>query len=136
MPGPSTNRLQILPEVRCWSKLRSQQHGVGRIAFGAPPPELLPVNYVVDVHDVVIATHDGIIREAARRGDEATFEVDAVMRGASGLTGWSVVCRGPLREATEDEAAFLSWARLQPAPGGFKPVFVRMAVRDITGRTF
>lgn len=132
------SRLHELDYGTCWSHLRDQQYGVGRLAFGCDPPTLLPVNYLLDVERLVVGTGDGLIADAALRGDRASFETDHVVAGTAGLqTGWSVVATGTLRLITDaQEARYLRLARLERTPGGPTPNLVALDIEQLTGRAF
>lgn len=141
----SRSRLVILDDAECWSLIRSHQYGVGRMAFNVPPggadapPEILPVNYLLDGNDIVVQTGIGAIQNAALHGMPVAFEVDSIATPGYGEreTGWSVVLTG--RSEAVSEAAhqtFLRLSHLAPAAGGFKPNFVRIVVDGMSGRRF
>ncbi|WP_370324368.1 pyridoxamine 5'-phosphate oxidase family protein [Euzebya sp.] len=135
----SRTKLVEVDEDTAWALLRDHQYGVGRIAFGGPPPELLPVNYLLDGHAIIIQTGEGQLHDTAERAAQVTFEIDHVQAAgyAERASGWSVVAKGPLTVVADGSLkAYLRLGHLKPAPGGFKPYFVRLDVDRITGRRF
>lgn len=136
------SKIVELDRAECWSLLRSHQYGVGRVAFNAPgdddgPPEILPVNYLLDGADLIVQTGTGVIHDAVVEGVPLSFELDSVTQPSYGerQDGWSVVAKGPceLVSATAQKT-YLRLSHLAPAAGGFKPNFVRMTVETLTGR--
>jgi nitroimidazol reductase NimA-like FMN-containing flavoprotein (pyridoxamine 5'-phosphate oxidase superfamily)/DNA-binding XRE family transcriptional regulator len=75
---------------------------IGRVAFVASgPPLVLPVNFTLMGHDIVIQTSAmSHLAELARAGRLVSFEVDDVDEPSR--LGWSVLCHGPARISTED----------------------------------
>ncbi len=138
-------RMVAMSDAECWAQLRLHQYGVARLAFNTPPadlatpPEILPVNYLLDGNDIIVQTGSGVIHEAALHGMPAAVEVDSIDKPGHGERpgGWSVVVSGSCE--TVDDAAqqtFLRLSHLSPAAGGFKPYFIRVLSRGITGRRF
>jgi len=89
--GPG-NGLRELGGEECWALLASQRFG--RIGFSAHSgrPVILPVNYAVTDHQILIRTGRGPKLEAARRQDLVAFEVDEI--DVDGQVGWSVTLTG------------------------------------------
>ena len=125
--GPG--ELRALGAAECWQLLSQQR--VGRLAYVARAgrPEIVPVNYAVEDHTVLLRSGVGPKLEAARRRDNVAFEVDEVDDVAE--SGWSVVVYGraelvPLEDAV---GAF-------PAPWATGPRhhLVRIVPERITGR--
>jgi hypothetical protein len=89
--GPG-NGLRELGGEECWALLASQRFG--RIGFSAHSgrPVILPVNYAVTDHQILIRTGRGPKLEAARRQDLVAFEVDEI--DVEGQVGWSVTLTG------------------------------------------
>jgi nitroimidazol reductase NimA-like FMN-containing flavoprotein (pyridoxamine 5'-phosphate oxidase superfamily) len=94
---PDQDRLEVLSPDECVRLLRTRSFG--RIGLSADAlPVVLPVNYVVVDHSVVIRTGKGTRLSAAARNAIVAFEVDDVDR-ESGLE-WSVMIQGLATETT------------------------------------
>jgi transcriptional regulator with XRE-family HTH domain len=126
-------RLDVLAEPECWRLL--DDHGVGRIAFLAEPddsPHVLPLNYAVRDHALVMRTREGSLLDTTVRrstdGLPASFEVDHIDDAES--EGWSVLLRGPvvLTEVGAKPADVEPWA------GGVRVRQIRLTPRTVTGR--
>jgi hypothetical protein len=109
--------------------------GVGRVLFVEPGrgPVAIPVNYRMDGPDVVFRTGRGAaIAETTRQGP-VSFDVDHLDEALG--EGWSVLVTGTARvisaSAELDRAAALG---VEPWAGGERPVYVRLRVRQVTGR--
>jgi uncharacterized protein len=90
--------LEILDEPACLALLASG--AVGRLGLSrAALPVIVPVNFVVDDHTIVVCTEAGLKLDAARSGNVACLEIDGSdeRRGS----GWSVLATGRLHEITE-----------------------------------
>lgn len=142
----TADRLQDLSPTECWALLRGNQHHVGRVAFdeGSADPDgrwrprltILPVNYVLDVDQVVFRTAAGSKLDQAAAGATMAFAIDSVATtGPHPRHAWSVLARGTARVVTaRDEAIYLSLSRLEPDAGGLRPHFVAVRVEEISGR--
>lgn len=123
------SKLRELPTEECVQLLGSQR--VGRIAFTDDSgPDVLPVNYVMDGEDVLIATSSyGAI---ARGTNEArvAFEVDDLDEYTE--SGWSVVVRG--RAVRETPFAPATGTRPQPWADGTRNFVLRITPDEISGR--
>jgi len=120
--------LEELAVDECWALLAT--HMVGRLAVATLDgcPVVVPMNYVVSGNGIVFRTDDGTKLRAIGNG-RASFEVDAVdpHRG----TGWSVLVRGDVYEATSWELAGVTLDAWAPGP---KRLWLRLAAREVTGR--
>lgn len=125
--------LDVLAEPECWRLL--DDHGVGRIAFLAGSddlPHVLPLNYAVRDHTLVMRTRQGSLLDTtagrSAAGCPASFEVDHIDDAQS--EGWSVLLRGTvaLADAGDEPADVEPWA------GGARVRQVRLAPRAVTGR--
>ncbi len=125
--------LDVLAEPECWRLL--DDHGVGRIAFLAEPdnsPHVLPLNYAVRDHALVMRTRCGSLLDTTvdgcTEGCPASFEVDHIDDAQSG--GWSVLLRGlALLTDVGDEPA-----DVEPWAGGVRVRQIRLTPRVVTGR--
>jgi nitroimidazol reductase NimA-like FMN-containing flavoprotein (pyridoxamine 5'-phosphate oxidase superfamily) len=107
---------------------------VGRLAFvDDRGPIVLPVNFAVDNHTLLVRSAAGTKLGVLGRGDRVAFEVDGI-DAASG-TGWSVLVRGEAIEVTDAvELARLRTLPLRPWVPGAKEHFLRILPAVITGR--
>ena len=125
--------LDVLAEPECWRLL--DDHGVGRIAFLAElggPPHVLPLNYAIRDHALVMRTRQGSLLDAtagrSTGGCPASFEVDHIDDAQS--EGWSVLLRGMLvLTGTGDEPA-----EVEPWAGGVRVRQIHLTPRTVTGR--
>jgi uncharacterized protein len=124
--------LAELPEEECHTLL-ARAH-FGRVAFVDDGRAIvLPVNYVFDPPHVVFRSTTGSKLDAARRGSDVTFEVDATDPIYQG--GWSVLAHGDLEVVDEpDEIARLETLPLRPWWRDARDQWLRIRVREITGR--
>ena len=122
----------VLPFETCLEKLASVP--VGRVGFqAAGEVEILPVNHVLDGHNVVFRTGIGAKLTGSLIGYPVTFEADAY--DARGEHGWSVVVHGQA-EVVEDEAEIRRLTEKRPGgwDGGDRPYWVRIRPFSVTGR--
>jgi transcriptional regulator with XRE-family HTH domain len=125
--------LDALAEPECWRLL--DDHGVGRIAFLAgsdDQPHVLPLNYAVRDHALVMRTRKGSLLDTtagrSAAGCPASFEVDHIDDAQT--EGWSVLLRGSvvLADVGDEPADVEPWA------GGARVRQARLAPRIVTGR--
>ena len=126
--------LEVLPLAQCLALLRSRP--LGRLAYvDAGSPVIVPVNYLVDGHHLVLRTRAGGKLDTAIMGGPVAFQVDDhdPARG----TGWSVLVQGRA-EVVDDEAEITryadeldSWAVPDDAPD---VAWVRIVADEISGR--
>lgn len=123
-----TGRIQEIDHDECLELLRSQK--VGRIAFADEKgPDVLPVNFVTDGPDVLIATTSyGVIGRSATNTHVA-FEVDEIDEFTQ--SGWSVVVRGTAVRESPFEAPS---DRPQPWAEGTRTLLLRIRPDAMTGR--
>jgi transcriptional regulator with XRE-family HTH domain len=126
-------RLDVLAEPECWRLL--DDHGVGRIAFLAESddsPHVLPLNYAVRDHALVMRTRRGSLLattvDRCTEGCPASFEVDRIDDAQS--EGWSVLLRGLvfLTDMGDEPADVEPWA------GGERVRQIHLTPRIVTGR--
>jgi transcriptional regulator with XRE-family HTH domain len=109
--------------------------GVGRVLFVEPGrgPVAIPVNYRMDGADVVFRTGAGAGIAGSIRQGPVSFDVDHLDEALG--EGWSVLVTGTARVITDpselDRVAALG---VEPWAGGERPVYVRLRVRQVTGR--
>ncbi|SJN27587.1 DNA-binding protein [Microbacterium esteraromaticum] len=95
--------------------------------------EIIPVNYLMDGHDVIVHTRDdGILSHLPEQSDVA-FEVDH--HDDLGGTAWSVLLSGRVIVVPENEQKQLSGVdRVRPWAGGERSLCLRLVVERISGR--
>jgi nitroimidazol reductase NimA-like FMN-containing flavoprotein (pyridoxamine 5'-phosphate oxidase superfamily) len=123
-----SSKLRDLDPDECIRLLETQK--VGRIAFTDDSgPDVLPVNYVMDGKDVIIATTGyGALARAATSGRVA-FEVDEVDDYTE--SGWSVVLRG---RATRESPFERGGKRPRPWAEGTRTYVLRISPDVVSGR--
>jgi nitroimidazol reductase NimA-like FMN-containing flavoprotein (pyridoxamine 5'-phosphate oxidase superfamily) len=107
---------------------------LGRLAFvDARGPIVVPVNFVLNRHMVVVRTDEGAKLDMAGGGGRVAFEVDRA--DAATHTGWSVLIRGEAIEVTDpSELARLRELPLWPWAPGAKGHYVRILPATLSGR--
>lgn len=94
---------------------------------------IVPVNYRMLDHDVVVQVGGGTILDAAERHEVLSFEVDSVRSPEA----WSVLARGPARvvlpDVAEAHARPATGRPYVPEAGGF---FVAVRTDVLSGRRF
>lgn len=125
---------EVLDEPTCWELLRGTS--VGRLAVDvAGQPDIFPINFVVDGSSIVFRTAAGTKLAAAVLMRHIAFEIDGYEPDDRSV--WSVVVKGV---ATEVEGMADLFAAdelpLYPWVSTFKPAFVRIDARQVTGRRF
>jgi nitroimidazol reductase NimA-like FMN-containing flavoprotein (pyridoxamine 5'-phosphate oxidase superfamily) len=109
--------------------------GVGRVLFvdAGRGPVATPVNYQMDGHDVVFRTGGGTPLADSLQQASLSFEIDQLDDGLA--EGWSVLLTGTASVIAEpDELDRVSSLGIEPWAGGDRQVYVRLRVRQITGR--
>ena len=95
------NGLEVLAPEECIQLLHT--HSLGRIAVTSGAlPVILPVNYLVSDHGIVIRTRRGTRLAAATRNAIVAFETDEIAE--DGRSGWSVMVQGIAREIDHVDA--------------------------------
>lgn len=128
-----------LTAEQCRALLTSQ--AVGRVAFVTPQgPRIVPVNY--GVHDDVVEFRTTSYSELALHapGTPVAFEVDEL--DPSTRSGWSVVVAGHCERALDDVDPTLAGSGsghreetgATPWAGGRRPLVLRVALDEVTGR--
>jgi nitroimidazol reductase NimA-like FMN-containing flavoprotein (pyridoxamine 5'-phosphate oxidase superfamily) len=128
-----TNWRGELSDRECRDLLETQE--VGRVAVCTPDgPQILPVNYTVDVESVLFRTAPyGVLGHHAVNGRIA-FEVDHI--DPSTRSGWSVVATGmaTMVEEADELAAVRVFRNPQPWAAGSRLLYIRLAWDSLTGR--
>jgi uncharacterized protein len=125
---------EILDESACWALLEGNT--VGRLAVDVGgQPDIFPINYLVDRQSIVFRTGAGTKLAAAVLMRRVAFEIDGYE--PDGRSVWSVVIKGVARELerlteilTADDLPLYPWIAT------IKPTFVRIDVREVSGRRF
>jgi transcriptional regulator with XRE-family HTH domain len=124
-------RLETLSERECRRLLAAG--GVGRLVFIADRrPVALPVNYRMLEGDVVFRTAEETSLTGVSDAEPVSFEVDRVDEAMS--EGWSVLVTGRLRRVSPDELRQLEKLGVEPWAGGARTVYLRLELREVSGR--
>jgi len=126
--------LTVLSTEECLRLLAEHPARVGRITAASERPDILPVNYCLDDHGmVVLRTEPGKKLDAAARGRFVAFEVDEMEPEAR--RGWSVLIRGWAEEVTDaEDIARLRQLPLRSWAPGSRDHFVRIRPEIVSGR--
>jgi nitroimidazol reductase NimA-like FMN-containing flavoprotein (pyridoxamine 5'-phosphate oxidase superfamily) len=131
--GESTGHgFMALDESACWDRL--PQARVGRLAWTDPDGRIMvvPVNFGVDGHCVVIRTGNTSLLDAARAGKRCGFQAEDLEPGLR--SGWTVLVDGLLTVA-DDEATAERLGRLaDPWLRELRPIVLVLTATQITGR--
>ena len=115
---------------QCWRLL--ERCSVGRLGFAAEGEQLiLPVNYAVDGHSIVVRTGRTVMLEALGPGATVAFEVDG--SDAVSETGWSVLIKGHASEM-DSPATEAGPLVLRPWASGPRDHWLRVMPWSVTGR--
>jgi transcriptional regulator with XRE-family HTH domain len=109
--------------------------GVGRVLFveAGRGPVAVPVNYRMDGDHVVFRTGDGTRLADSLQQAGVSFDIDQFDEALA--EGWSVLLTGTASVITEpDELHRVSSLGIVPWAGGDRHMYVRLRVREITGR--
>jgi nitroimidazol reductase NimA-like FMN-containing flavoprotein (pyridoxamine 5'-phosphate oxidase superfamily) len=124
-------KLETLSDEECTRLLRDG--GVGRFVFNTDRgPEAVPVNYRLLDGDVVFRVAADTSLAAVADMELVSFEVDHVDEAMS--SGWSVLVTGPVRRVSPDEFRRLEDLGIEPWAGGQRSVYLRIDLRDVSGR--
>ncbi len=126
--SPNVTELHVLD---CWDKLRSRHFG--RLAYHLTNEvHIVPVNYAVRGHEILIRTAEGDKLIGVLMNDDVAFETDEV----SDHKAWSVVARGRARILGEPEVDAIEDDLLRSWVDTPKYDVVAIAVHALTGRAF
>ena len=115
---------------QCWDMLREQEFG--RLAFHmADEVHIIPVNYLVDQHTLLIRTAEGSKLLGVVMNPDVAFEIDEVADDVAR----SVVLRGTARRLEEDEAHRADDLPL-PWVDTMKFNVIEVTPEHVTGREF
>jgi nitroimidazol reductase NimA-like FMN-containing flavoprotein (pyridoxamine 5'-phosphate oxidase superfamily) len=117
---------------QCWRLV--ERAAIGRLGFAAEGEQLiLPVNYAVDGHCIVVRTGRTVMLESLGPGATVAFEVDGA--DAVSETGWSVLIKGHASEmdppGTRGGGPALA---LRPWTSGSRDHWLRIMPWSVTGR--
>jgi nitroimidazol reductase NimA-like FMN-containing flavoprotein (pyridoxamine 5'-phosphate oxidase superfamily) len=131
-PAGGDRDLRSLSGDECRILLR--RRGIGRVVFvDARGPVALPVNYVVDHHDIVFRTAAASSIHSTPATGRVSFEVDEI--DEEQRSGWSVLATGTVARV-DDPADLAHVTMLHPTPWarGPRERYFRLSVQSITGR--
>lgn len=109
---------------------------VGRVAVATPNgPHIVPVNYwMVDRAVILRTTAYSVL---GRYGHDAVVALEVDSIDPATASGWSVVARGRAEAVThaEEIAALRDRIETEPWAPGSRPLYLRIAYAELTGRT-
>lgn len=149
-------RMETLDRHRCVELLAGA--GIGRLAFELAPPRpagslaeprghddrpderqapgVVPLSYLLDGPEgdesLVFRTTYGSRLGRSAVGSPVSFEVDELRPSAQ--EGWSVVVSGHAEQITDQAELERLGRRLQPWAPGFKELFLRLPLEQVSGR--
>jgi len=126
------DQMEQLTEPECMRLLGTVQ--VGRVALSSRAlPVVLPVNFALDGHGIVIRTGPGTVLTASRDDVVVAFEADEL--DPDTCSGWSVLVTGTMREITSPSSLLRAeQLRLAPWVGGDRRHYIRITPGLISGR--
>ncbi len=125
--------LIVLSDEECWSLVDGTP--IGRVAFVSEgEPQILPVNFVLDGHQLAFRSTSGSKFTAAAMRRPVAFEVDGW--DVHTRSGWSVLIEGTADLVLDaDEEARLEAMGLEPWAVHDRPMeWVKVLPNDISGR--
>jgi nitroimidazol reductase NimA-like FMN-containing flavoprotein (pyridoxamine 5'-phosphate oxidase superfamily) len=131
--GESTDHgLVALDESACWDLL--PQARVGRLAWTDPDGRIMvvPVNFGLDGHTVVVRTGDTALLDAARACRRCAFQAEDLEPGLR--SGWTVLVDGQLTAAEDDATAERLGRLVDPWLREPRPHVLVLTATQITGR--
>ena len=118
--------LEVIPWNECMELIATVP--VGRLAVAEPfaPPDVFPMNFVIDAGSIVLRSDPGTKLDLLARG-VASFQVDQIH--TAHRTGWSVLVKGHVREIHPPDVAYV-----QSFVAGAKSHWIRLIPDEVTGR--
>ena len=118
-----------LDRSECYELVASATIGRLAVSHDGAAPVVVPVNYVLDGHDIVFLTGPGPSLRSLHVAP-VSFQVDQV--DPMHRTGWSVLLRGIARLATDEETRHLVIERWTQSD---EHHWIRIVTAEITGRS-
>ena len=131
--GENTDHsLVALDESACWHLLPRAR--LGRLAWTDPDGRIMvvPVNFGLDAHTVVIRTGDTALLDAARAGKRCAFQAEDLEPGLR--SGWTVLVDGQLTVADDDATAERLGRLVDPWLREPRPYVLVLTATQATGR--
>lgn len=130
----STDGTEILSDEECWALL--ERTAVGRLAFNnGSVPDIRPINFVVDDGTIVFRSGAGTKLAGAALLHHVAFEIDGYEPG--NRVAWSVIVAGWAEQLERMEDRYeADDLPLFPWVASYKPEFIRIHPREVTGRRF
>lgn len=127
--------LEQMSRAECQELLATEHVGRFGASIGALPV-VLPVNYAMFEHDILVRTFPGTKLDVAISNAVVAFEVDSFE--PDGSSGWSILVQGVAREITQPGELVKAQSVLLPTWAYIdRPDrLLRIATRTMTGRRF
>jgi uncharacterized protein len=125
--------LMALDTSACWDLLARAR--LGRLAWTDPDGRIMvvPVNFGLDGHTVVIRTGDTALLDAARAGIRCAFQAEDLEPGLR--SGWTVLVDGQLTVTEHDATAERLGRLVDPWLRERRPHVLMLTATQVTGRT-
>lgn len=122
-----------LGEPACWNLLPTA--GVGRLAWAEPDGRIVvvPANYALDGHTVIIRTGDTSLLDAARERRRCAFQVEDIEPALR--SGWTVLLDATLTEVEDEDIAEQLARLVDPWLREPRPFVLLLQVRGVSGRS-
>jgi nitroimidazol reductase NimA-like FMN-containing flavoprotein (pyridoxamine 5'-phosphate oxidase superfamily) len=128
----SDHGFTALDESACWDLLPGAK--VGRLAWTDPDGRIMvvPVNFGLDGHTVVIRTGETALLDAARSRSRCGFQAEDLEPGLRG--GWTVLVDGQLTTVDDEATVKRLGQRVDPWLREPRPHVLLLTVTQVTGR--
>jgi uncharacterized protein len=122
----------VLETSDCWTLLAEAT--VGRLAWADPGGRIMivPVNFGVDRHAVVLRTGTTVLLDAARARRRCGFQAESLEPGLR--SGWTVLVDGILAEVTDEGEVERLGQLVDPWLRAPRPHVLRLESGEVTGR--
>jgi uncharacterized protein len=126
------NNVELLSADACRDLLQAGL--VGRVAFWADGPHVVPVNFAVSGSDLVLRTSADSMLAGRAPGTQVALEIDHI--DYEGHRGWSVVAVGPCTALEDPEVIDAICGDWEPRPwaDGDREAYLVIAPETVTGR--
>ena len=130
--GSTGHGFMALDESDCWHLLPLAR--VGRLAWTDPDGRIMvvPVNFGIDAHSVVIRTGDTSLLDAARASKRCGFQAEDLEPGLR--SGWTVLVDGLLTVADDEATAERLGRLVDPWLRELRPIVLVLTATQVTGR--
>ena len=131
--GTADHGFAALGTSACWDLLPRAR--VGRLAWADPDGRIMvvPVNFGLDGHTVIIRTGDTSLLDAARARTRCAFQAEDLEPGLR--SGWTVLLDGTLTEVADRGMAERLGRLVEPWLRDPRPHVLVLAATNVAGRS-